>query len=286
MTTQIEAVQHVESRRVIRRSAGAEERDPVRFARRRRRIDTLLRFGVPVALLIVWQAIIELGLLDRTFWPAPTDIIGEFGTTLSSGQLAEATVNTLSRTLAGFVAGVVLGVVGGLILGMIRMVRVALDPVISALYTVPKLAILPLLLLLFGLGDTPKIILVAAGVFFIVIISTTAAIIAVNDGYLEPARSFGASRWQVFRHVLGPAILPDVFVSLRIAAGQAVLLMIGIEFVQGQQGLGFLIWNSWQIFLTERMYVGIITVAVLGVVFQGLVKWTGRRVCPWATTRD
>lgn len=272
--------------RTVRRVPGPAQVNPGGYRRRRLVVDNALRWGTPVALVVVWQVVCTSGAVDRRFWPAPTDIVDSFGQAISSGVLLEATVSSLVRILVGFAFGAAAGIVLGILLGTMRPLRVALDPIISALYTVPKLAILPLLLLVFGLGDTPKIILVALGVFFIVVISTTAAVCNVADAYMEPARSFGASTLQTFRHVTVPAVLPEVFTSLRIGIGNAILLLIGVEFVQGQEGLGFLIWNSWQIFLADRMYVGIVTVAVLGVLMQSSVAWLGRRLAPWTRGRD
>ncbi|TQC48770.1 ABC transporter permease [Rhodococcus sp. WS4] len=266
---------------LIERRPGAAEQDLDRYLRTRRRKDAALRFGAPVLLVVLWQIVSMSGLVDQRFWPAPTAVFEAFVESLQSGQLLDALGVSVSRILVGFAFGAVAGIVGGLALGSVRGLRIALEPTISALYTVPKLALLPLLLLIFGLGDTPKIILIALAVFFIVVISTTAAVSGVPESYREPARSFGASRFQTFRHVIAPAIIPEVFVGLRIAAGNAVLVLIGIEFVQGGAGLGWMIWNSWQLFAADTMYVGIITVALLGAVFQSAIMLVGRLSTPW-----
>ncbi|MGW0586442.1 ABC transporter permease [Streptosporangium sp. NPDC002607] len=269
---------------VLRRPDLAE-RDPVRFQRRRVLVDNLLRFGTPVLILAVWQAISSSGLVDQRFWPPPSEIVVSFVELVSSGLVIEAAASTLQVLILGYLGGSLAGILLGVLLGSIRKLRTAIEPIISALYTVPKLAVLPLLLMVFGLGMTPKVLLVAFGVFFIVVISTMSAVAGIPEGYLEPARSFGASRLQTFRHVTLPAMVPEVFTSLRIAIGTAVLLVIGIEFVQGRDGLGFLIWNSWQVFLADRMYAGIVTVSLIGVALQSAVTWIGRRVAPWAPRR-
>jgi ABC-type nitrate/sulfonate/bicarbonate transport system permease component len=267
---------------VVIRRAGAAERDLERYLRRRRVTDNLLRFGVPLVLLCLWQVAAVNGVIDRQFWPAPTDVYAALKEAIDSGILQEALAVSLKRLFLGWTIGCLAGMAVGLLLGVFRPLRVAIDPIISALYTVPKLAILPLLLLVFGLDDTPIIILVGLSAFFIVVISTTSAVVSVGESYLDPARSFGASRFQTWRHVVGPAVLPEVFVSLRLAAGIAVLVLIGVEFVQGGKGLGWMIWNSWQLLLADRMYVGIVTVALIGVVFQAAIKIVGNLVSPWA----
>src|SRR5262249_46566069 len=150
-----------------------------------------------------------------------------------------------------------------------------------AVFTVPKLALFPLLLLLFGLGELPKVFLIALTVFVVVVISTTTAIVAIPDAMKEPLQSFGASRWQTLRHLTIPMVLPDIFNALRITTGMAVLVLVAIEMVQGASGLGHVIWSSWQVYDVERMYVGIVTMSLLGVVLQYLVLWVGRLVMPW-----
>jgi NitT/TauT family transport system permease protein/sulfonate transport system permease protein len=225
-----------------------------------------------------------IGVVDRRFWPAPTDIFSAAVDMIREGNLQDALLATMRRIAIGYTVGCASGIVIGLLLGAIRPVRVAFEPIIHALYTVPKLALLPLLLLAFGLGEQPVIILIAVTVFFVVAISTTAAVLGVSEAYLETAKSFGGNRLQILWDVVVPAALPTIIVSLRLAAGIALLVVVGVEFVQGSNGLGFLIWNSWQLFLAPRMYVGIVIVAVLGVIFQSLIVALAHRLAPWAST--
>lgn len=262
---------------------GPGDIDPVGYQRRRRIIDVVLRIGTPIALLVAWQVTASAGVLDPRFFPAPSRIAETFVELIRSDLLVTELQVSIRRILVGFVAGALVGIFVGFALGLVRPLRVAFDPIISAFYTVPKLAILPLLLLIFGLGETPIILLIALGVFFIMAITTTAVVSQVPSGYREPAVTFGASPLQSFRHVLLPAVLPELFTGLRIAAGNAVLLTIGIEFVQGGRGVGYMIWNSWQLFLADRMYVGIVSVAVLGALFQGFIAFIGTRLSPWAS---
>ena len=252
--------------------------------RRRRRstaIDNVLRFGVPIGLVVLWQLGAMVGAYDRRFFPAPEDVVRSFDRAIENGTLQDALLVSGYRLIVGFVAGAIIGLVAGFLLGRIRRLAIAFEPVISALYTVPKLALLPILLLIFGLSDIPILVLIAASVFFIVVISTTAAVSSVQGTYLEPAECFGSTRYQTVRHVILPASLPAVFVSLRLAAGNAVLVLIGVEFVQGSKGMGYLIWNSWQIFDVGRMYVGVVLVAVFGVLFQMSITGLGKLLTPW-----
>lgn len=167
-------------------------------------------------------------------------------------------------------------------MGSLSLVRAALEPLLDALYVVPKLALLPVFLNMFGLGEGPQIALVAATVFFFVWISTMAAVLAVPVGHRDAGQVFGASPWQMFRHVLLPASLPAVLVGARIAAGVAVLVIVASEQIAAADGLGHLIFDSRALFQNDVMFVGIVCVAVLGVVFSEVVRTAGRLLTPWA----
>lgn len=233
-------------------------------------------------LIGLWQVAAVQGWVDVRFFPAPSTIATTSVEVVRDGILQDAVWTSTQRILIGFVFGVVIGVIAGLALGVFRTLRAALEPTLMALYVVPKLAVLPLLLLIFGLGEAPKIIIVAVTVFFFMWIQTMESIVATPTGFIEAMDSFGATRWQKFRYVYLPAAMPQIFVSMRLCAGISILVMVGVEFVQGSDGIGFLIWNSWTLFLAERMYVGIVAVALMGLIFATVVKVVGRLALPWA----
>lgn len=261
---------------------GAAERDPGRYLAKRRLVEQILAWLVPAVLLAAWQVAAMADMIDVRFFPAPTTILDSSIDLIKSGRLQSEIWVSTKRIMLGFVLGVLSGVVAGLLLGVFRTLRAALEPTLMALYTVPKLALLPLLLLIFGLGDTPKVFIVAISVFFFMWINVMESIISTPKGYVEAMQSFEASRWAMFRYVYLPHALPNMFVSMRLCAGIAILVMVGIEFVQGGDGIGFLIWNSWSLFIAKQMYVGIVTVALMGLAFSIIVKAIGRRVVPWA----
>ena len=260
----------------------ATDRDPEKYSRRLSRQNMILAIMTPIVLLALWELSARLGFVDTRFFPAPSSI-GRTGLELlRNGMLLESLAVTLRTLLIGLVAGNLIGTVMGIMMGLVRPLRAALDPLLSGLYTVPKLAILPLLLLLLGLGETPRIIVVAIGSFFIAWITMIEATLGIAHGYLETAESLNLSRAQRLRLVIFPAVLPDYFVGLRIAVGNAVLLIVGVEFVLGGSGIGSLIWNSWQIFATERMYAGIVCVGLLGYVLTKVVKIIAKAAVPWS----
>jgi|TARA_B100000959_G_scaffold284886_1_gene357776 sulfonate transport system permease protein len=264
----------------VRLTPTAADVDPKRFYRRRRRVELSLAVGVPVALVAAWQVAFTLELIDNRFYASPWEIV-------TSDELrtrdfwSEIWIST-QRMLKGFALGSSAGVALGVLMGVSRIFRASFESLLSALYTVPKLALIPLFVTLFGFGDLPRIILIAVTVFFFVWIATMSAVIGVDEGYREAAISFGANKWQLFRHVLFPAALPQVFVGLRIAAGVAVLMLIGVELVLASDGLGALIEKGRTLFLPELTYVGIAFAALMGLVFSSIIRVVARRVVPWA----
>jgi sulfonate transport system permease protein len=260
----------------------ATDRDPQRYSRRLSRQNLALAVATPIVLLIIWQLAAMFHLIDGRFFPPPTKIAVTGWDLIENGSLPIALWVTLRTLMVGLVVGNIVGTIVGIAMGLVRPLRSAFDPLFSGLYTVPKLAILPLLLLMLGLGEAPRIIIVGIGAFFIAWITMLEATMGIAHGYMETAESLELSRWQRLRLVVFPAVLPEYFVGLRISVGQAVLLIVGVEFVTGGEGVGSLIWNSWQIFATERMYAGIVAVALLGYLLTKLVVLAARFAVPWS----
>jgi len=269
----------------VRIVPGPAERDPAAHARRIRSEERLLSIATPVLFLLAWEAAGQIGWLPQRFFPPPSRIVMSAYGMARSGELQADLTASILRILAGFVLGVVTGVLAGLLLGLSRRAHAALDPFLSALYTVPKLAILPLLLLIFGLGELPNVLLVGMTVFFLVWITCMEAVMTIPEHYREAARSFGAGRWAMFVHVIWPAMLPQLFVAMRLSIGTAVLVIVGVEFVQADVGIGFRIWHSWSLFQADRMYVGICAVALLGYGFATIVRGCARFAMPWTKSR-
>jgi len=235
----------------------------------------------PLAVLVLWQAASQVGLIDQRYVPAPS-AIAEAGWSISvSGELGRHVIASLRRLAVGFVLGAVPGVLLGIVMGLNRWVRAALDPLVAALYPIPKIAILPLLMLVFGLGDASKAAAVAMSVLFLTIINTAAGVVQLDRIYFDVARNFGTPWHKLFLRVILPGILPTVFSGLRISLGVALVVLVGAEFVAGNSGIGYLIWSSWQTLVVENMFVGIIVVTVLGVLSTFLLREIERRLVPW-----
>lgn len=257
--------------------------EEARYARRRRVLEISLGTGVPIVAFLLWELGSRSGWIDPILFPSPWKIAGTGYTMIVSGDLTPHILASAQVILIGFAFGALGGLGAGIAMGSIRLVRRALEPTLNALYVVPKLAVLPVFFSMFGFGDASKIALVAVTVFFFVWIQAMESVATVPTGYKDAARSMGLWGWGLFGHVVWPHALPQLFVSLRLSMGVAVLVTTAAEFITGRTGLGFLIFNSRELFLLDRAYVGIVTVAVLGVVLAGAVSVVGRLLTPWET---
>ena len=181
--------------------------------------ERLLYFISPIGLLILWQLLLMAGIGDRRFIPAPSDIAARFWELTVSGELALHVGVTLYRVALGFVIGVVPAVAMGLLMAMFKPVRIFFDPLIATLFPIPKIALMPLLLLAFGFGDASKVALVAIAVFFPVIVNTYVGAANIDKLYWDVAKNYGASRWIMFTRVVFFGALPTIFAGL--ASGPA-----------------------------------------------------------------
>jgi sulfonate transport system permease protein len=273
----------IETRAKLTRQARGFDIDPVGHARKRRILHLVLGIGVPVALLTFWQVAAKNDWINHKFYPAPTDCFRQLKQMFQDRDFAYDLRLTLSRLAWGWLWGSIFGLAFAYVLGMSRTIRAALEPTLNALYTVPKIALLSPFLIIFGFRDKPVIIVIAITVFFFAWVPTQAAVMSVSESYREAASSFGAGRWQMFRHVIWPATLPGLFVTLRVAASVSVLTVIGIEFAYAPEsrGLGYQINTARQTFEPKIAYAGIMVAALIGVVFQAIVRTVGRVVVRW-----
>jgi len=257
----------------------------LRARRRDRRRKLLWSVLTPIALLLVWELISRVGLLDANFFPAPSTVLLEstryFTDAKMRGDLLANLQASGIRLGVGFVLGSIVGIVLGLVMGLVPVVRYALNAVITATYPLPKLALFPLMIIFFGIGDTSMIALVTLGVFFMVCINTIAGVTYSPPIYRDVAQAFELPRTTRLLRVTIPAAIPSVIGGLRLGFGQALIIVISTEFVSSQDGIGYMIWNSWQVLNVSAMFVGLAIVGIVGWLGSSLINIIGRRVVPW-----
>jgi ABC-type nitrate/sulfonate/bicarbonate transport system permease component len=239
----------------------------------------------PVLLILLWEAAARLAWIDTRFFPAPTSVMSTFGELIQSGELWLHTWASMQRLFWGFLVGGIPALLLGVLMGLYRPVRAAIDPLISATYPIPKSAILPLVLLIFGLGEASKIAMVALGVFYPVLINTMSGVIQIDKIYLDVGKNFRASRIQVFRTIALPGAMPSIMAGIKLGVGMGLILIAISEMIGAKEGIGFMIWNAWQILSVETMYVGLTVIAVLGFVFNVVLNAIEGVILPWRNDR-
>ncbi len=249
---------------------------------RRGPADRTLALIVPVLALLLWEGLVRAGRLNALFFPPPTLVFGTMIAMTASGELPLEVGASLRRVLVGFVLGAGPAVVLGLAMGWSRRLRALVEPMIAATYPVPKIALLPMIMLIFGIGEASKIVIVAVGAFYPAAINAIAAVLEIRPTYFEVARNFGASRWKTFTRVVLPGSLPIVFTGLRLAFGIALLLVVAAEFVAAREGVGAMIWLAWQTLRTEKLYAGVVTWAGLGLLSTAALAALERRIVRWS----
>jgi ABC-type nitrate/sulfonate/bicarbonate transport system permease component len=243
--------------------------------------ERILYLVSPIGLLLAWQLVLMAGIGDRRFIPAPTDIAARYWQMLASGELLMHTAVTLYRVFVGFFVGAIPGIAVGLLMAMFRPVRIFFDPLIASLFPIPKIALMPLFLLAFGFGDASKIAVVAVAVLFPVIINTYSGASNIEKIYWDVAKNYGASQSVMFRRIVFFGALPMIFAGLRIGLAVSFIVLVASEFVATKAGIGYLIWNSWELLQVDIMFVGIVTVGILGLIATVCLQEIERKVIPW-----
>ena len=247
--------------------------------------DRLLGVASPLALLLLWELSARTGVVDTRFFPAPTSIVSQAVDLAGSGELWGHLSASLQRLLWGSLLGGIPALLIGIAMGLYRPIRAAIDPLISATYPVPKSAILPLILLIFGLGEASKIVMVALGVFFPVVINTISGVMQIDKIYLDVGKNFRASRWQTFRTVALPGALPSIMAGIKLGIGMGLILIAIAEMVGAKNGIGFMIWDAWQILSVESMYVDLIVISILGFLLTLILNEIEGWILPWKQER-
>ncbi|HET8973766.1 MAG TPA: ABC transporter permease [Pseudolabrys sp.] len=241
---------------------------------------SLYRYGFVFAILIVWEMIAPF--ISPIFFTSPSKIAVAFYETTVSGELPYFLVQSLEVMVYGLVTAVVVGIPLGVAMARIRRLDWALDLPINALYAMPLVAVVPLLVLWFGIYLKAKIIVVFLFAVFPILINTYQGVRECDKGMIEVAQSFRSSEWRMWQDVLLPFAVPYIIAGLRLAIGRGLIGMIIAEFYTTISGLGFMITKYANVFEMDKTFVPVIVLMVLGVSLTTLLKWFGRRIAPWS----
>jgi sulfonate transport system permease protein len=241
----------------------------------------LRRSIVPLILLMLWQAAATAGLLSPRALASPVQIAATAWTLLLSGELLNDMAVSLARVAAGLAIGLGAGAVLAIVAGLSRRGEDAVDATMQMLRTLPFLALVPLFILWFGIGELPKVALIALGSAFPIYLNLFAGIRSVDPRLAEMGQVFGLSRAGLIRHVILPGAVPSALVGLRYSLGVAWLALVVAEQVNAQSGIGYMINDARDFLRTDVIMVGLLVYALLGLAGDLLVRALERRLLAW-----
>ena len=233
------------------------------------------------ALLLLWEGICRAGVVSALFLPPPTLILSSLLDMIKDGEIGVSLAASLYRILMGFILGSAFGLFVGLVTGTSALADRMANPIVNALYPIPKIALLPLFILWLGIGEVSKVTIIALGVFFPVAMNTYSGVKNVDTLLIKVAVSFHAGWGYTMKNVVLPYALPMIFAGLRIAAGTALLLLVAAEMIAAEQGIGALILHYGDLMITERLMAGVIVLSVLGLIFNLFLQFLERKLVPW-----
>ena len=241
-----------------------------------------------VAVVVAWEALVRLRGIAPIYLPAPSSVFVYLSRMIADGSMPYHLGITLLRIFVGFALAAVCGIVLGVLMGMSRTVARVADVWIAALYPLPKISLIPLLIIWVGTGEAYKIVISAISAFFPIVISTYAGIRQTDRGLIKAAKDLGANARQIQLKVVIPGAIPSIFAGLHLGMGIAIILVVAAEMIGGssQGGMGWLLISSGQVMETEKVFASLIVLAVVGAVVIKLQQWIDRKVAPWVSYHD
>ncbi|RFS87404.1 ABC transporter permease [Actinomadura spongiicola] len=240
-----------------------------------------LRLISPLVLLALWQITSSTGVLPERLLPSPATVAGTAVTLTADGTLIDAVTVSLQRAVIGFLAGAVAGLALALVAGLSRTGEGIVDPPMQMLRALPLFGLIPLFILWFGIGEIPKVILVAFGVLFPIYLNTYSGIRGVDARLAEVGQVLRLGRAALIRHIVLPGALPQTLVGLRQSLGVAWLALIVAEQVNASKGLGFMINDAREFLRIDIVVLGLLVYAILGLTTDALVRLLERRALSW-----
>jgi sulfonate transport system permease protein len=258
-----------------------KEANTLSFLRGFRVPSFLTSWVVPVLLVVAWEVLTASGIVPARKLPSPHAVLLAFWKLLKSGELPRDVLVSTIRAATGFAIGGGLGFVFGLAAGISRLTERAVDSTLQMLRMVPHLALIPLVIVWFGIGESAKVFLVAVGVFFPIYYNTYHGIRSIDQGLMEMARIQGLSGFALFREVIFPGALPSILVGVRYSLGIMWLTLIVAETIAGNSGIGFMTMNAREFMQTDVVLLGILLYAVLGKIIDMAARSIERGALAW-----
>ena len=248
---------------------------------RNQKLKQLLTISSPIFILLLWEFLSQTSLIDPRFFPPPTRIISSFITMGMNGELFTHIKISLLRIFSGFLLGVIPAIALGLLMGMYSPIRHFFSPLIMAIMPIPTLAMLPIILIIFGIGEFSKMVTIAASVFFPVVINTAAGVVNIDRIYVDVAKNYGASPRDFFFKIALPGALPVMLEGIQMGQAIALLTIVAAEMIGANSGIGYIIWMNYKAFLLPEMYVGLVLISFFGYFFSLVLRGLQSKLIPW-----
>jgi NitT/TauT family transport system permease protein len=243
-----------------------------------RRWASWLAFALIIA---AWQAASSSGLLPELLMPSPLQVARAFGELWQSGRLPGDLGASLYRVLWGWFLGTAAGLAAGVAMGIWTTPRAIGIPIVSALFPIPKIALLPLLILWFGIGEPSKIATIALGVFFPTVITGYSAVDSVPRNLIRMAQSFNLPRREIIRKILLPGAMPAILAGFRISSSIALILLVAAEMIGAERGVGAFILQAGNLMQTDQLVAGVVVLSLLGLAISALLGRLERALLRW-----
>jgi len=244
-----------------------------------------LSVGSVLVMLFVWWLVTALGLVKPLFVPAPQLVVQKFFQIWREGftntAFLEHILISTARVFGAFLLACIIGLPLGLAMGMSPLIRGIFDPPIEFYRPIPPLAYLPLMIIWFGIGETSKVLLIFLSVFAPVVLGARSGVKSAAIEQIHAAYSFGATRWQVMRHVILPSAMPEILTAMRVGIGFGWTTLVAAEMVAATSGLGYMVLSASQFLQTSVVIMGIFVIATIAFAFDLLMRFLERRLVPW-----
>ena len=242
--------------------------------------------GLSIVLIIgVWQAFWSAGMISPLFFSSPSAIVKQFRYTLVEGTLLSDMKYSGTNFAIGFVLAVITGVIAGVLIGWYRRLRLFCDPFLNAFYATPRIAMVPLIIIWFGIGIWSKVFIVFLSAFFPILVNTVGGVRALDRDLLRAAKAYCASDWQIFTTLAIPGSVPFILTGIRQGVALGLIGMVVGEMVGSSQGVGFMVAYGGQTFNTDTLFVGMIVIAFSGILLTWLAERLERRFSRWRPER-
>jgi ABC-type nitrate/sulfonate/bicarbonate transport system permease component len=235
--------------------------------------------------VLAWQ-LIAVVVDNPLFLPTVGQVADKAAILWTDGTLLPHVLISLQRALIGFAISAVAGFAIGVLAGSVSWLRRIFDPLVAVSYPIPKIGLIPLFILWLGIGEASKLAVIVTAAIYPVIMNVQAAVASIDTRLIWHARSLGVNGWKLFWRVTLPAALPGAFVGLRLAMGLSWILLFAAEMVASNEGLGYLIIRSQQLFDTSGVFVSLVIIAVLGMLFDVAIQFLYRRLCHWHAVKS